>query len=70
MWVLLSFHHYKLYQNVLVKKIEIKYALFPQKSGNLTSPAVRFNGYYLTKEQRRDPFQGLFADDFFVNGSP
>lgn len=60
--------NYKKIDDKNYREIKFSYALFPQKSGNLTIPAVRFNGYYLTKEQRRDPFQGLFADDFFVNG--
>ena len=48
--------------------IEFKYALFAQRSGDLEIPAVRFNGYYLAKEQRIDPFQGLFEDDLLIRG--
>ena len=37
-----------------VKKIEIKYALFPQKSGKLTVPEMRFNGYYVDENKVRN----------------
>jgi hypothetical protein len=45
-----------------------KYALFPQKSGVLEVPAVRFNGFYLTRERRADPFGSFFNDDMFIAG--
>ena len=51
-----------------IREIEFKYALFPQKSGILEVPAVRFNGYYLTKEKRTDPFGSFFNDDLFIAG--
>ncbi|MBQ8677994.1 MAG: protein BatD [Alphaproteobacteria bacterium] len=46
-----------------MRKITYHYALFPQKSGKLTIPAVRFSGFYLTKNSRRDPFADFFRDD-------
>ena len=51
-----------------IREIVFKYALFPQKSGLLEIPAVRFNGYYLTREKRNDPFGRLFNDDMFIAG--
>ncbi len=50
------------------RKITFRYALFPQKSGLLQTPPVRFEGYYLTRQKRSDPFAGLFNDDFFSAG--
>lgn len=46
-----------------LREITFKYALFAQKSGKLKIPPVRFNGYYLTKSKRIDPFSHLFGDD-------
>lgn len=44
-----------------IREIKFYYALFPQKSGVLQTPRVRFNGYYLTKGKRGyDPFEDLF----------
>lgn len=51
-----------------IREIKFFYALFPQKSGELTAPEVRFNGFYLTRDSRRDPFGGLFGDDMFIAG--
>lgn len=48
-----------------IREIVLQYALFPQKSGVLKTPAVRFEGFYLTKGKRgHDPFAGLFDDAF------
>ncbi len=51
-----------------VREIKFHYALFPQRSGQLEIPAVRFNGYYLSGERRTDPFANLFNDDMFIGG--
>lgn len=48
-----------------MREITFEYALFPQKSGKLQVPAVRFNGYYLTKSKRIDPFADFFDDSEF-----
>ena len=48
-----------------LREIVFDYALFAQKSGDLTIPPVRFNGYYLTKSTRTDPFGRFFDDDDF-----
>lgn len=48
-----------------MREIVLQYALFPQKSGALKTPHVRFEGFYLTKGQRgQDPFEGLFNGVF------
>lgn len=48
-----------------MREIVLQYALFPQKSGTLKTPDVRFEGFYLTKGKRgHDPFAGLFDDAF------
>lgn len=48
-----------------MREIVLQYALFPQKSGALKTPRVRFEGFYLTKGQRgQDPFEGLFNGAF------
>ena len=47
-----------------MREITFKYALFPQRSGKLTVPAARFEGYTLSRSQKRiDPFADLFGDD-------
>lgn len=52
-----------------MREIKFNYALFPQRSGKLTVPQARFDGYYLTKsEPRVDPFRDLFRDDFMGFG--
>lgn len=52
-----------------MREIVFSYAMFPQKSGMLTIPSARFDGYYLTKNSgRRDPFQDLFGEDIFSAG--
>ena len=51
-----------------LREITFNYALFPQKSGDLTVPPVRFNGYYLTKNTRQDPFARFFDEDDFFKG--
>lgn len=45
-----------------LREITFRYALFPQKSGVLPTPEVRFNGYYLTRSHgMNDPFDDLFG---------
>ena len=51
-----------------LREITFNYALFPQKSGKLEIPAVKFNGFYLTRERRNDPFSQMFSDDMFIAG--
>lgn len=51
-----------------LREIKFRYAMFAQKSGVQEIPAARFNGYYLTKERRNDPFARLFDDDLFIAG--
>ena len=52
-----------------LREIEFKYALFPQKSGDLQVPTFEFNGYYLTKGRRgTDPFEDIFNSGFFKMG--
>ena len=51
-----------------LREITFNYALFAQKSGELTIPPVRFNGYYLTKKTRQDPFARFFDEDDFFAG--
>lgn len=51
-----------------LREITFNYALFPQKSGQLTIPAVKFDGYYLTKNTRNDPFARFFEEDEFFAG--
>ncbi|MBR1648602.1 MAG: BatD family protein [Alphaproteobacteria bacterium] len=55
-----------------VKKLEIKYAMFPQKSGTLKTPEVYFKGYYIDKNKNDHPGFPLslnaFMDDSFMNG--
>lgn len=51
-----------------LREITFDYALFPQKSGELTIPSVQFNGYYLTKSTRTDPFARFFEEDDFFAG--
>lgn len=47
-----------------MREIIFKYAFFPQRSGKLTIPSARFEGYTLGKPQKRiDPFKDLFGDD-------
>lgn len=51
-----------------LREITFDYALFPQKSGELFIPPVQFNGYYLTKNTRSDPFARFFEEDDFFAG--
>lgn len=45
-----------------IGEIKFHYALFPQKSGILQTPEIRFNGYYLTQSGRgSDPFEEIFG---------
>ena len=45
-----------------LREITFRYALFPQKSGILKTPEVRFQGYYLTRSRGlNDPFDDLFG---------
>lgn len=54
------------------KKIEIRYAMFPQKSGRLSVPELQFGGYYIDKSNlRSDAFSGVFGgffDDSMMSG--
>lgn len=53
----------KLENGVEVKTIDFTYALFPQKSGELRIPEVRFEGFYVDEnKQGRDQMQGLFGN--------
>ena len=48
-----------------IREINIDYALFPQKSGKLKTPAVRFEGFYLANDQSApNPFDNMFNDGF------
>lgn len=50
-----------------IREIKFHYALFPQRSGILTTPEIRFNGYYLTQSRGgNDPF-GAFFDGGFMD---
>ena len=51
-----------------LREIVFNYALFPQKSGELFVPAVKFSGYYLSKNTKADPFARFFEDDDFFSG--
>lgn len=52
-----------------IREIKFYYALFPQKSGTLKTPEVRFDGFYLTTGQRSsDPFEELFGNSLAVSG--
>ncbi len=51
-----------------LREITFNYALFAQKSGKLTIPAVKFSGYYLSKSTRSDPFARFFEEDDFFSG--
>lgn len=52
-----------------LREIEFKYALFPQKSGQLKLPDFEFNGYYLTKSHRgTSAFDDIFNSGFFNMG--
>lgn len=51
-----------------LREITFDYALFPQKSGKQNIPPVKFNGYYLTKNTRTDPFARFFDEDDFFAG--
>ncbi len=46
-----------------LREITFDYAMFAQRSGRLTVPAVKFNGYYLSKDTYQDPFARFFDDD-------
>lgn len=51
------------------RKIEIRYAMFPQKSGKLQTPELTFNGYYIDKNKLDNRYFssvfGGFASDVF-----
>lgn len=52
-----------------IREIKFHYALFPQKSGLLTTPEVQFNGYYLTRSRGgADPFEDLFGGSLMGAG--
>ena len=55
----------KIVNGQTLREITFNYALFAQRSGEQTVPPVRFNGYYLTKETRTDPFARFFDNDPF-----
>lgn len=71
-WVIKSLGEPKVETKIIngqsLRELTFDYALFAQKSGNLTIPPVRFEGYYLTKETRKDPFAQFFSDDDFFAG--
>lgn len=47
-----------------MREIVFRYAFFPQRSGKLTIPSARFEGYVLGKPQKHiDPFKDIFGDD-------
>ena len=58
----------KIVNGQTLREITFNYALFAQKSGELTIPPMRFNGYYLTKTTRTDPFARFFDDEQFFAG--
>lgn len=44
-----------------IREIKFHYAMFPQKSGVLKTPEIRFNGYYLSESRGgSDPFEEIF----------
>lgn len=52
-----------------LREIRFRYAMFPQKSGRLKTPVMRFNGYYLTQGGRgSDPFEEIFGGSLFDAG--
>lgn len=71
-WVIKSLGEPKVETKIVngqsLRELTFDYALFAQKSGNLTIPPVRFEGYYLTKSTRKDPFAQFFAEDDFFAG--
>lgn len=71
-WVIKSLGEPKVETKIVngqsLRELTFDYALFAQKSGNLTIPPVRFDGYYLTKSTRKDPFAQFFSDDDFFAG--
>ncbi len=47
-----------------MREIVFRYAFFPQRSGRLTIPSARFEGYVLGRPQKHiDPFKDIFGDD-------
>lgn len=73
-WIVKQVHEPTVSSKVIdgqsLREIKFYYALFPQKSGELTIPSVRLNGYYLTqaKGRLRDPFEDLFGNDIMSLG--
>lgn len=52
-----------------IREIKFHYAMFPQKSGKLKTPEIRFNGYYLTQNGRgSDPFEEIFGGSLMDTG--
>lgn len=52
-----------------LREIQFKYALFPQKSGELKTPNIEFNGYYLTRSRNDlSDFEDVFNQGFFRVG--
>ena len=58
----------KTIKNVNVREIKFYYALFPQRSGTLETPAVELNGYYINSNQPKKRAQSMFAGRFFDSG--
>ena len=71
-WIIRSLGEPKIDTKIIngknLREITFDYALFPQKSGELIVPPVQFNGYYLTKSTRTDPFARFFEEDEFFAG--
>ena len=71
-WIIKSLGEPKIETKIIngknLREITFDYALFPQKSGELIVPPVQFNGYYLTKSTRTDPFARFFEEDDFFAG--
>lgn len=71
-WIIRSLGEPKVENKIVngqnLREITFDYAMFPQKSGKLTIPVVKFDGYYLTKNTRSDPFARFFEEDDFFSG--
>ncbi len=72
-WIIRSLREPEVNSKVIngksVREIKFFYALFPQKSGLLKTPEVRFNGYYLTNSRiGSDPFEDMFGGNLLGAG--
>ena len=71
-WIIRSLSEPKVETKIIngknLREITFDYALFPQKSGELVIPPVKFDGYFLTKSTRTDPFARFFEEDDFFAG--